>query len=66
MTLYPVYTDIVVFIFVVAETQIIKSMHRGMNVPSILDTFNRDARIYFTVIATAHFLIVLMYGTVRV
>lgn len=34
--------------------------------PNILDTVNRDAKIYFAVITTAHFMIVVMYSSVRV
>ena len=48
------------------QTNIIKSTYRGMNGPRILDTVSRDAEIYFAVIATSHFLAVVMYITTRV
>jgi hypothetical protein len=37
-----------------------------VNVPNILDTVSRDAKIYFAVIATSHLLIVIMFGVARV
>ena len=59
-------TDIAVFTLVAVQTQIMKSMHRGMNGSSILDTINRDTGTYFALIATSHFVIVIMYTVTRV
>jgi len=59
-------TDIAVFTLVAIQTKIMKSMHRGMNGSSILDTINRDTRTYFALIATSHFVIVIMYIVTRV
>lgn len=59
-------SDMAVFTLVVVQTRFLKSMHRGVNVPSIIDTVSRDAEIYFAVITTTHFLIVVMYAAARV
>jgi len=66
MTHLAVPTDIAVFTLVAVQTKIMKSMHRGMNGLSILDTINRDTGIYFALIATSHFVIVIMYIVARV
>lgn len=48
------------------QAQIFKMRHRGIGVPNILDTINRDAEIYFASITTNHLLIVIMYAAARV
>ena len=45
---------------------LIKPLYRGVNVPSILDVVGRDAAIYFAVIASSHFLVVVLFSVVRV
>ncbi|KAF9649150.1 hypothetical protein BDM02DRAFT_1971481 [Thelephora ganbajun] len=42
-----------------------KARSRGTNVPSILSAVSRDAAIYFALIASSHFLVVVMYSVVR-
>ncbi|KAF9647299.1 hypothetical protein BDM02DRAFT_2718881 [Thelephora ganbajun] len=59
------FFDIVVFVLVVVETQLIRSRHRAISGPNILDTVSRDAEIYFAVISTSHFLIVIMFAVAR-
>lgn len=59
-------SDMAVFTLVVVQTRLIKSMHRGVKVPSIIDTVSRDAEMYFAVITTTHLLIVVMYAAARV
>ena len=51
---------------VIVQTKIIKSRNRGMNVSTILSTVTREAEIYFAVIASSHFLVLVMYPTKRV
>ena len=60
--------DITVFLFVIVQTRLIKSrhIHQGMNTPKILQTVSRDAKIYFAIITTSHFLIVIMNTTTGV
>lgn len=58
--------DIVVFVFVIVQTRLIKSMNRGVDVPSILDTINRDSGIYFALISSSHTLAVIMRSVTRV
>lgn len=63
----PVPLDVAVFLLVVIQMQAIRSVYRGRMIgPDILDTLNRDAEIYFAVISTSHFLIVLMCFLARV
>ena len=62
----PLPLDIAVFAFVIAQARLIKSMHPGVNVPSILNTVSRDAEIYFAVISSSHLLTVIMYFAARV
>ncbi|KAF9792646.1 hypothetical protein BJ322DRAFT_63556 [Thelephora terrestris] len=57
--------DIVVFVLVVVQTRLIKSRYRGMGRPNLLNTFSRDAEIYFGVITTSHFLIVVVFAAAR-
>ena len=61
-----VHLDIAVFVLVTVQTQLVKSLHCGVGVPSILDTISRDAGIYFAVIASSHFLVVVLYSAARV
>ena len=58
--------DIVVFAIIVAQRQLMRSLHRGVNVPSILNTVSRDAGVYFAVIASSHFAVVVLYSVGRV
>ena len=58
--------DVMVFMFVIVQTIIIKSESRGTNFPSILDAVSRDALIYFVVISSSHLLVVIMYAAARV
>jgi len=48
------------------QAQIFKKSYRGIGVPNILDTINRDAEIYFATITMNHLLIVIMYSAARV
>ena len=56
--------DIAVFVLVIVQTRLIRLTHPG--VPSILDTVSRDAGIYFAVISSSHFVVVVMYALARV
>ena len=58
--------DITVFTLVVVRTQVIRSIHRGVDIPSILNVVNRDAWIYFAIISSSHFLVVMLYSLARV
>jgi hypothetical protein len=53
-------------VLVIGQAQLIKSKHRGMGGPSILDTVSRDAGIYFAVVASSHLVIVVMFFAARV
>lgn len=66
MSLLPISVDVGVLVFVIVQTQILKSRSHGMMVLSILDTVTRDAVIYFAVISSTHFLVVIMYYAARV
>jgi hypothetical protein len=48
------------------QAQIFKSRYRGIGMPSILDTVSRDAEIYFAIITSIHFWIVVFYAAARV
>ena len=61
-----VLSDIVVFALIVVQTRLMRSLYRGVGVPSILDTINRDAGLYFAVIASSHFIVVILYSMGRV
>ena len=63
---HPVPLDVAVFVFVLARVRLVKSMHPGVDVPSILNTVSRDAKVYFAVISSSHTLIVIMYSVARV
>lgn len=56
--------DIAVFVLVIVQTRLIKLTHPG--VPSILEAVSRDARVYFVVISSSHFVVVVMYSVARV
>lgn len=66
MTHLTASTDIAVFGLVIIQTQMMKSVHRGMNRSKILDTVSRDAGIYFALITTSHLLTVVMNIAARV
>jgi len=59
-------SDLAVSVFVLAAIRRFKSQRGGAGAPSILDTINRDAKIYFGIITTNHVLIVVMYASARV
>jgi len=59
-------SDIAVFVFVLAAIRRFKWQRGGVGVPNIIDTINRDAKIYFGIITTNHVLIVIMYASTRV
>lgn len=58
--------DIAVFTSVIVQVRLIKSIHPGMGVSSILNTISKDAKIFFAVIASSHILVVIMYSVARV
>lgn len=43
-----------------------KSRYQGMTGPDIISNLSRDTELYFGVIATSHFVIVIMFGVARV
>jgi len=57
--------DITVFVLIIVQIRLIKSTYSGVNVPGILDTVGRDAEIYFVVVSSSHFLVVVMYSVAR-
>jgi len=57
--------DVAVFVLIIIQTRLIRSRYQGMGGPDVLNTLNRDAEIYFAVIATSHFVIVIMFGVAR-
>jgi len=59
-------TDLVVFLIILMRTRASRSQRGDSNIPNILNTVTRDAAIYFSVIFTSHFLLVLMLWFVRV
>ena len=58
--------DFVIFVIVVARTQIIKSENHGINISSIISKISQDTEIYFVVISSSHFLAVIMSSVARV
>ena len=62
----PVPLDIAVFILVIAQMQYMKATHRGIKLPSVLNAVSRDTGVYFAIIASSHFLVVVMYSVARV
>jgi len=58
--------DAVVFVFVIVQTRLTAPMRRGVKGSSILDTVARDTQIYFVLISTSHFLIVIIFVAARV
>ena len=58
--------DITVFVLVVIQILLFKPLHRGVDVPSILDVVGRDSAIYFVVIASSHFVVVVLFAVARV
>ena len=62
----PVRLDIAVFALVMVQMQYMKAIHRGVNVPNIFDAVSRDAGIYFGIIASSHFLVLVLYSVARV
>jgi len=65
LTYLTIPTDVTVFAIILVKTHIIKSRHL-MNRSRILNTVSRDAEIYFVIITTCHFLIVVMILAARV
>ena len=45
---------------------LVRPLYRGVNVPSILDVVGRDAAIYFAIIASSHFMVVVLFAVARV
>ena len=62
----PVHLDIAVFTLVIIQMQYMRVTHRGVNISSILNVVSRDAGIYFSIIASSHFLVVVLYSVARV
>lgn len=58
--------DVVVFVLVIIQLLYAKSSHRGVRVPSILETVGRDAGVYFAVIASSHLLVLVFFAVARV
>ena len=58
--------DLAVFVIILLRTRVSRSQRGDSNIPNILNTVTRDAAIYFSVIFTSHFLLVLMLMFVRV
>lgn len=60
--------DVLVFVSVVVQVGLVKSVHPGVNVnvPSILNTVTKDAVMYFAVISSSHVWAVIMYSTATV
>jgi len=61
-----VRTDLAVFVIILVRTRASRSQRVDSNIPNILNTVTRDAAIYFSVIFTSHFLLVLTLMFVRV
>ena len=59
-------TDLVAFLVVLIRTRALKRQRCKTNVPSILDTVTRDTAVYFSVIFSSHFLLVLTLRLMRV
>jgi len=57
--------DLVVFAIILFRTRVSRSQRGDSNIPNIINTVTRDAAIYFSVIFTSHFLLVLMLRFVR-
>ena len=57
-----VLLDLVVFVVVIAQVRLVKSIHPGMNVSAIFNTVGRDTEIYFAIISSSHILILVMYS----
>jgi hypothetical protein len=51
---------------VMVQAQLIKSMYRGVNAPSILDAVSREAEIYFAIISSSHLSVVIIFFVARV
>lgn len=60
--------DVLVFVSVIVQVGLVKSVHPGVNVnvPSILNTVTKDAVMYFAVISSSHVWAVIMYSTATV
>ena len=58
--------DVGVLVFVVVQARFLKSLDRGLNVSTIIDTISRDAVIFFVLISTSHVLNVILTSTARV
>ena len=58
--------DVVVFVLVIVQTHIIRGRYQGMGRPDLLDRFSRDTELYFGVISTSHFVIVVIFAAARV
>ena len=43
-----------------------KRLHHGVNTSSILDSVGKDAGIYFAVMASSHFVVVVLFAAARV
>lgn len=59
-------SDVLVFVSVIMQVGLVKSVHPGVNVPSILNTVTKDAVMYFAVISSSHVWAVIMYSTATV
>lgn len=59
-------SDVLVFVFALIQTQLIASVRQGTGASDILDTVTRDAVLYFILISTSHFLILIMLAVARV
>lgn len=57
--------DLAVFVIILVRTRVSGSQRGDSNIPNIINTVTRDAVIYFSVIFTSHFLLVLMLRFVR-
>jgi hypothetical protein len=62
----PPPSDIAVFALVIIQAHLIRSRYQGIGGPNVLDRVSKDAGIYFGVIATSHFVIVIMFAAARV
>jgi len=58
--------DALVFVCVIVQIRLIGPTRWGMTGSSILDTVARDTQIYFVLISTSHFLIVVIFVAARV
>ena len=58
--------DGAVLVFVIVQVRLIKLIHPGVDVPSILNTVSRDAGVYFAVISASHTMTLITYAVARV